>query len=362
MKLIIWKFQLFAVLFISAAWLGSCQGLSKPTATPTATFTFTQTNTSTQTQTITSTPTFTPTETITPTITLTLTATPAYNAPGSYSIGKCTYFAPAGAPNAQVTFCVNTVIINDDLTMQFNVRWGIKAGGYLVTKHSDTNNYNMYLMDDLGNKYQHIGVGGCAAIDIRWTNEGDCNGWFLFPPAKTGAKSFRFYDWDNLIYVDNIVLVHGDFPTLTNTPKPTKGSYNSPGTYWIYKCTYFVPQSNFPEASNVTLCVNTVVINEAYEMRFNVNWKINYGYVNTWSKLSDANNNNIFLEDNLENTYQHILTGGCAGQDMVIIPYGTSGDCNGWFQFPRAKPGATSFRFVDLANHAAIENIILLPK
>jgi hypothetical protein len=357
------RFLLVTVLFISTIWLSSCQGLSKPTATPTVTSTSTQTNTSTQTPTSTFTPTLTPTETPTATMTLTSTETLPYNAPGSYYVAKCSYFKPAGAPDRiQVTFCVNTVKVNDDLTMQFNVYWRVKASGYIVTKHADTNDYNMYLMDDLNNKYQHIGVGGCAATDIRWTNDGDCNGWFLFSPAKPGAKSFRFYDMDNKIYVDNIVLLHGDYPTLTLTPKPTLGSYNSPGTYWIYKCASFIPQNNFPGAQYVTMCVNTVVINKDYEMRFNINWNMTYGSKNTWKKPSDANNYAIYLEDNLGNSYQHIYTGGCAGVETTIAFYSTSGDCNGWFQFPPAKPDATLFQFVDSANHVVIENIVLLPK
>ncbi|MBN2085209.1 MAG: hypothetical protein JW748_08270 [Anaerolineales bacterium] len=337
--------------------LSGCQ----PAATPVPTGTPTDTPTFTATPTLTDTPTFTPTNTETQTATPTFTSTPPYNAPGTYRVFKCVGYYLAGAP-ISVRFCVTTVKVYDDYTMQFNVNWKVFAGGYRVTKYADTDNPRMRIEDNLGNSYMHFATGGCAAEIAIFQGEGDCNGWFLFHPAKPGATSFRFYDNDHIVFIDGIVLLQGDFPTPTAMPTPTLGSYNSPGTYWIYKCTNFIPQRNFDGAVQVTLCLNTVTINDKFEMRFNVNWKITYGWVNSWNKQSDANNYEIYLEDNLGNEYNHISTGGCAGQETFIVNHGTFGDCNGWFQFPPAEPGATSFRFVDSANAASIENIVLIPK
>jgi hypothetical protein len=362
------RFLLAVTIVLSANWLSSCKGFTKPDITATFTNTFTQTISPTQTSTITFMPAIRPTKTDTPTLTPTMTETPAYNLPGLYSINKCVSFFPfTSEPKLFIQFCLQTVQVNPDYTMKFNVNWvvgGTKVGGEStgVFKITNPSNHCDFIVDNLGNEYSHIGVGGAAAnMDVVNTDK-PSSGWFLFSPAKPGATSFTFRSMCDGIEIGGIVLRQGNFPTLTITPKPTLGTYNSPGTYWIYKCTFFIPQDNFPGASNVTLCVNTVVINDKLEMRFNVNWKINYGYIENWKKPSDANNYNIFLEDNLENDYQHIYTGGCAGQETVIVPYGKTGDCSGWFQFPQAKPGATSFQLVDLANHAAIENIILLPK
>jgi hypothetical protein len=94
--------------------------------------------------------------------------------------------------------------------MQFNVYWNVgeHCCGITITKESDANNNNMFLKDNMGNEYHHFATGGCAAIRIQFTSGGgDCNGWFLFPAAEPEAKSFRFYDMDNLAYVDDIVLL-----------------------------------------------------------------------------------------------------------------------------------------------------------
>jgi hypothetical protein len=185
--------QVGRILFIGLSFpfllmISSCQASSSPTPTPTNTATETQTSTITHTSTITNTPTLTVTNTITLTITPTFTETPAYNLPGLYKIYKCASFLPAGAPSVTftVTFCVQTVKVNDDLTMQFNVYWNVgeHCCGITITKESDSNNNNMFLKDNMGNEYHHFATGGCAAIRIQFTSGGgDCNGWFLFPAA-----------------------------------------------------------------------------------------------------------------------------------------------------------------------------------
>jgi hypothetical protein len=171
--------QVGRILFIGLSFpfllmISSCQASSSPTPTPTNTATETQTSTITHASTSTN--------------TLTLTETPAYNLPGLYKKNKCASFLPAGAPSVTFTvpFCVQTVKVNDDLTMQFNVYWNVgeHCCGVTITKESDANNKNMFLNDNMGNEYNHFATGGCAAIRIQFTSGGgDCNGWFLFPAA-----------------------------------------------------------------------------------------------------------------------------------------------------------------------------------
>jgi hypothetical protein len=98
-------------------------------------------------------------------------------------------------------------------------------------------------------------------------------------------------------------------------------------------------------------------------MRFNVRWNMKYNETNRRQfKPSGIINYDIYLKDDLENRYDHIDTGGYASQDTTLNSLGGEGDCNGWFQFPKAKQGTKSFKFIYSANSVEINDIILLPK
>ena len=129
------KLLLIAVLSISGFWLNSCQGLSKQNVALTPTSSLTHTNSPTQILTLTSTSTVTPTITISPTITSTFTTTPAYTLPGLYYFYKCVDFIPKGI-NLTINFCVQSVKVNTDLTMRFNVYWKTyyEIGNHLIKK------------------------------------------------------------------------------------------------------------------------------------------------------------------------------------------------------------------------------------
>ncbi|MGB7537563.1 MAG: hypothetical protein WBM17_03410 [Anaerolineales bacterium] len=339
--------------------LGSFMLLSgcQPAATPVPTGTPTETPTLTTTPTLTETPTITPTNTETFTATPTFTNTPPYNVAGTYYIYKCASYALEGAP-ITVSFCVNTVNVREDFTMQFNVSWKVNGSGYRVTKYSDADNPDMFLEDNLGNRYKHSGTGGCAAETAVFQGAGTCAGWFIFPAAKPGVTSFRFYDMDNNIYVDDIVLLDKKYiPTATMTLSPTHGTtYNAPGKYFIYRCGTYIPGGRLSGAQKVQLCLTTVVINDDFTLKFNLTWEVFTSV--SGIKDSDANNNNIILLDNLENEYRHTQTGGCAAKDAS---FGSSGGkCSGWFLFPPAKPGVTSFRYVDLGNLISFDNLVFM--
>jgi hypothetical protein len=344
--------------------LAGCQSAATPapTGVPTDTSTLTIASTATKT------PTSMPTNTETPTATPTLTQTPPYNVAGTYHIYKCASYALSGAP-ITVAFCVNTVIVRNDLTMQFNVSWKINGSGYRITKYSDADNPDMFLEDNLGNRYTHMGTAGCAAETTVFTNAGTCAGWFIFPAAMPGATSFRFYDMNNYIYVDDIVLLNETnayTPTSTPTVTPTfapaytrtadpNKEYNEPGTYWIYKCKPYPTGGNFSGADSVTFCLNTIVVNEDRTMKINVNWKVLT--TGDFIKPSDNNNPNIFLTDNLGNQYRYSQAGGCAAAEFRF--YKPGNDCNGWFMFPAPRPGATSFRYNDSNVLFSIDEIVL---
>jgi hypothetical protein len=201
-------------LFFVILFLYSCQSITSPTQIPTASQTNTQTFTSTKTPTKTNTPTITLTATESPTQTTTFTKTLIYNLPGMFYIYKCATFYPfTEDPKAYVMFCVQSVRVYPNFTMQFNVTWVL--GGVSNTfshyvkanKNTDPTNHCNFLVDNLGNEYSHIGVGGAAANSDVVGPDKPSSGWFLFPPAKLGATSFTFRSICDGIEVGGIVLL-----------------------------------------------------------------------------------------------------------------------------------------------------------
>jgi hypothetical protein len=345
---------LISLAAFSIVLLSGCQAAATP---PPLADTPTDTPTRTITPTLTDTPTIALTNTETFTATPTLTNTPPYNMPGVYKFNKCVTYQPAGVPaGILVIFCVQSVKVYDNLNMQFNVTWRTNVElGSRLTKRSDVNNNNMFIADDLGNAYYAIDWGGSAAEKAS-VSKSPIGGWFLFPPAKAGATSFIFNDADNIVFIDGIILLPNtgtNTPTFTSTP-PTGTPYNVPGTYYIYRCLSYQLGSVNP----VQICLNTVVVNSDRTMKFNLSWKpLNSVPAR---KSSVADNKNIILVDNLKNEYQFINTGGCAAEARTFRTADET--CGGWFLFPAAQTGATSFRYVDLGNLISFDDIVLLPK
>ena len=77
--------------------------------------------------------------------------------------------------------------------MRFYVQWLPHIIHGVIVKTGDLNNKNMYIKDNLGNRYDPIDLEGDAAADHRLPAWGA----FVFSPAKEGAYSFTFYDDDN---------------------------------------------------------------------------------------------------------------------------------------------------------------------
>jgi hypothetical protein len=129
--------------------------------------------------------------------------------PGVYTFeGLCTQITLAPSGQAYLIWCVESVSVEHDSTMKFNVSWTAFSGNRWVWKLSDIGNRNMYVTDDLGNRYDHVDMGGAAPIDVKFFNGQTIRGWFLFPPAQSGATSFTFHDDDNRVQIGGIVLRH----------------------------------------------------------------------------------------------------------------------------------------------------------
>lgn len=137
------------------------------------------------------------------------TRTPPYNQPGTYTFEGLCIVIPVD--DAHGDECIESVEVRSDGYMQFNFTWTAYVQGsrwQWLIKYSDAGNRNMYVTDNLGNRYDHVDMGGVAPTETRFFHGETIRGWFLFPPAKPGAISLTFHDDDQGKQFEGIVLRH----------------------------------------------------------------------------------------------------------------------------------------------------------
>lgn len=182
---------------------------STPVPLPSSTTTIKPTPTATlpPPPTATDTPTRLPTETETPTATV----TPNTVQPGLYSANGCVRQIFGEFAAAQIEFCVISIEVDRNGFMTFIVTWT----AYMpprVTIRKGADESNMYLTDELGNRYDHIATSGSAGSEFNFALSGDTTqGVFIFPRARPDATIFTFHDDDNHDEIPNLVLVN---PTI----------------------------------------------------------------------------------------------------------------------------------------------------
>ena len=124
------------------------------------------------------------------------------------------------AANNIVEFCVTGIEVKRDQRIVFMVSWKKLSGSGALIKRSAVGMDSIYIIDNLGNKYQPIGVSGEAAQDIvlgdkdaivHWygkpvTLRKVSRGAFTFSPIKPGATSFLFHGTGANGIIDDIVL------------------------------------------------------------------------------------------------------------------------------------------------------------
>jgi len=97
--------------------------------------------------------------------------------------------------------CVTGVTVKNDGNMMLHFRWELVSSSqnFAVKIQADTNNYNMYVVDNLGNRLDHISTGGGTNQDITLKVGEYKEGWFLFPSLNPDASGFFFVDDDNQV-------------------------------------------------------------------------------------------------------------------------------------------------------------------
>jgi len=161
-----------------------------------------------------------PTPTPAPTPTPVPTPTPALAQPGIYTFADaCVTYKPLDWDPATVRWCVESIEVPEQGDMLFIVAWHLDtrfSHGQII-KESDEGNVLMYLTDNLGNRYDHVAVGGAARDQTKVGFPGTTlRGEFWFPLPKPGAVEFIFHD-DNQCLREQPCLIEG---LRLETPSP----------------------------------------------------------------------------------------------------------------------------------------------
>lgn len=136
---------------------------------------------------------------------------------GHYAIDRWGAYNLSGLCNSQpfgnLVFTIESVDVMPQKGLRFNVSWlwqvteleQHNCPSWTPIIWSDAGNARMYIVSDLGDRYDHITVGGGANKNKPMQPNIAEYGWFLFPLPERG-EVFTFYDDDNGIVIANIDL------------------------------------------------------------------------------------------------------------------------------------------------------------
>jgi hypothetical protein len=93
--------------------------------------------------------------------------------------------------------------------MEFNMTWSAtKISGADFTCIPPQLSGGLYLLDDQGQRYDHIATNGGALVGgcINFNTGNVIDGTFVFPPVTGGARTFTFFDSDHQAALAGITL------------------------------------------------------------------------------------------------------------------------------------------------------------
>lgn len=95
--------------------------------------------------------------------------------------------------------CVTSVSLMNDKNLRVNFRWKLinSSLNHGVSIAADTNNQNMYIVDNLGNRWDHVSTGGGTNQNVILNIGEYKEGWFIFPLLPPESSGFYFVDEDN---------------------------------------------------------------------------------------------------------------------------------------------------------------------
>jgi hypothetical protein len=129
-----------------------------------------------------------------------------------------------------------------------------------------------------------------------------------------------------------------------------------------------IPPNFIPvvRSAMLTVCVTGVTVRADFQMQFDVDYTLApmEDEDEEIGRESDRENRFVFLMDDFGKRYDFLEVGGCAAEEMrtKIEEF----QCAGWFLFPPAQAGATSFDFyysmadsTEESTPSIIEDIVL---
>jgi ankyrin repeat protein len=117
---------------------------------------------------------------------------------------------------ATLRWCVEAAAITSEGALEIQASWRVSGlDGKRIFKGPDSDNRRMYLVDDLGKRYDHVATRGAAHGGGWLASDGQVlRGVFEFPPPQAGARAFRFQDDDQRASIGGIALA----PESRTTP------------------------------------------------------------------------------------------------------------------------------------------------
>lgn len=104
--------------------------------------------------------------------------------------------------------CVKSVRIYKDGSLRVYLKWTLvgSSNNVAIEIQSDFYNDKMYLMDNLGNRLNHVDTGGSANQNVILKSGESKVGWFKFPPLSPEADGFYFIDDDNQVQTEMLEI------------------------------------------------------------------------------------------------------------------------------------------------------------